>query len=172
MNSSTRIRIMVMMFFNYLIWSAWYVTIGTFMGQTLKFEGAEIGLVYSALSIAAILSPVFIGKIADRYFASEKVLGVLHLMCAALMYFAAIQDNFLWMYIAILLYSLCYMPTIALTNAIAMAQMKDPGKEFPLIRVFGTLGWIVMGIMLSYWKIEAQNTPLIISAVVSLFFGL
>ena len=172
MKTSSGIRITIMMFFEYFVWSAWYVTIGTFMGQTLKFDGTEIGLVYSALSIAAILSPVFVGKIADRYFASQNVLGVLHLLCAGLMYFASVQEDFLFMYIAILLYSMCYMPTIALTNAIAMSQMENPGKQFPYVRVFGTIGWIVMGLILGFLKIEAQSIPLLISAGVSLFFGL
>ena len=171
MKQSSGIKITVMMFFEYLVWSAWYVTIATFMGQTLKFDGTEIGLVYSALSIAAILSPVFVGKIADRYFSSQNVLGALHLICATLMYFASIQEDFLFMYVAILLYSMSYMPTIALTNAIAMSQMENPGKQFPMVRVFGTIGWIVMGLILGYFEIEAKSTPLLISSVVSLFFG-
>ena len=131
------------MLLEYFIWGAWYVTMGTYMSEFLKSSGVQIGAAYSALAIATMISPFFIGMVADRYFAAQRIMGFLHLIGAALLFFATqVMDNtaFYWV---ILFYSLLYMPTIALSNSIAFQQMTDPGKQFPWIRVFGTLGWPV-----------------------------
>ena len=151
----TKISVMLssMMFLQYYIWGAWYVTMGTYMGEILKSTGLNIGEAYSAVAIATIFSPFFVGMIADRFFAAQKIMGVLHLLGAALLFYAtkATNDNFYWV---ILIYSLLYMPTIALSNSVAFAQMTDPGKQFPWIRVFGTLGWIAAGIVIGWIGIE------------------
>ena len=146
MNFNTRSLLSLMMFLQYFIWGAWYVTMGTYMGQHLASSGVQIGAAYSALAIATMISPFFVGLIADRYFAAQNMMGVLHLVGAALLFLATkITDNTIF-YWVILVYSLLYMPTIALSNNVAFTQMSDPGKQFPWIRVFGTVGWIVAGI--------------------------
>src|ERR1700750_1359552 len=148
MNSNKVVLLSLMMFLQYFIWGAWYVTMGTYMGEHLKSSGGQIGAAYSALAIATMISPFFIGMIADRFFSAQKIMGLLHLVGAGLLFLATtITANgaFYWV---ILLYSLLYMPTIALSNSIAFHQMSDPGRQFPWIRVFGTVGWIIAGLVI------------------------
>ena len=172
MKTNTGILLALMMFLEYFIWSSWYVTMGTYMGENLNATGVQIGAAYSALAIATIISPFFVGMIADRFFAAQKMMGVLHLAGAALLYYATkITDNtaFYWV---ILIYSLLYMPTIALSNSVAFRQMTDPGKQFPWIRVFGTVGWIVAGLTIAYLAIEKSSNTFNMAAIVSLVLGL
>ena len=169
----TKISVLLssMMFLQYYIWGAWYVTMGTYMGEVLKSSGMNIGAAYSAGAIATIISPFFVGMIADRFFAAQKIMGVLHLLGAALLYYATQvnKDSFYWV---ILVYSLLYMPTIALSNSVAFAQMTDAGKQFPWIRVFGTLGWIAAGLIISQLGIEKTEGTFYVAAGVSAFLGL
>jgi nucleoside transporter len=128
------------------------------MGEYLHASGTQIGAAYGALAIATIISPFFIGFIADKYFAAQRIMGVLHIVGAVLLFVATqISDNtaFYWL---VLVYSMLYMPTIALSNNIAFAQMNDPGKQFPWIRVFGTLGWILAGILISKLGFDKENS--------------
>src|SRR5882762_1623600 len=148
MNQTTRIQLSVLMFLEFFIWGAWYVTMGTYLDKVLHATGVQVGAAYSAMAIATIISPFFVGMIADRFFAAQKVLGVLHLAGAALLYELTTlsnPDSFYWI---VLVYSLLYAPTLALANSVAFRQMKDPGKEFASIRVLGTIGWIVTGWLL------------------------
>lgn len=164
-------KLSVMMLLEYFVWGAWYVTMGTYMSEFLKSSGIQIGAAYSALAIATIISPFFIGMVADRYFAAQRIMGVLHLLGAALLFFATtITDNtaFYWV---ILVYSLMYMPTIALSNSIAFQQMTDPGKQFPWIRVFGTIGWIVAGILIGNLGIEKTASTFYMAAIASALLG-
>jgi MFS family permease len=169
----TKIGVMLssMMFLQYYVWGAWYVTMGTYMGEVLKSSGVDVGAAYSAGAIATIISPFFVGMIADRFFAAQKIMGVLHLIGAALLLYATQVTNtgFYWV---ILVYSLMYMPTIALSNSVAFAQMTDPGKQFPWIRVFGTLGWIAAGLIISKLGIEKTAGSFQVAAVVSAILGL
>jgi len=153
-----RAQLSFMMLLEYFIWGSWYVTLGTYMTEYLHASGAQIGAAYGALAIATIISPFFVGFIADKYFAAQKIMGVLHLIGAALLFFATqISDNtaFYWI---VLFYSLLYMPTIALSNNIAFSQMSDPGKQFPWIRVFGTLGWILAGVLISALALDKEQS--------------
>lgn len=162
-------KLSLMMLLEYFIWGSWYVTMSTYMSTFLNSSGIQIGAAYSALAIATMISPFFVGMVADRFFSAQKIMGVLHLVGAVLLYLATqITDNtaFYWI---VLFYSLCYMPTIALSNSIAFSQMNDPGKQFPWIRVFGTVGWIVAGLMLT--KVSLQNT-FIMAASASFALGL
>jgi len=170
MNMKTGISLAIMMFLQYYIWGAWYVTMGTYMGDVLKSSGVEIGAAYSAGAIATIISPFFVGMIADKFFAAQKIMGVLHLIGGVLLYLATTVDNssFYWV---ILIYSLLYMPTIALSNSVAFAQMTDPGKQFPWIRVFGTLGWIAAGLIISKLGIEKTAGTFHVAAGVSAILG-
>jgi nucleoside transporter len=154
MKSTVSVLLCLMMFVEYFIWGSWYVTMSTFMGQNLHSSGIQIGAAYSALAIATMISPFIVGLIADRFFAAQRIMGVLHLLGAVLLFLATtvtLNGPFYWI---ILVYSLLYMPTIALSNSIAFNQMSDPGKQFPWIRVFGTLGWIVAGLLIGnlHWE--------------------
>ena len=149
MRLDLRLRLSAMMFVQFFIWGAWYVTAPSYLGR-IGFTGNDISWTYSVGPIAAIVSPLFVGIVADRFFAVERVLGVLHLLAGAVMYLAtrmmehgatppAING-------ALLGYTLCYFPTLALSNSLAMRNLQDPQAQFPGIRVLGTLGWIVAGL--------------------------
>jgi nucleoside transporter len=148
MKSTTRVQLSAMMFLEFFIWGSWYVTMGTYLDKVLHADGVQIGAAYSAMAIATIISPFFVGMIADKFFAAQKVMGVLHLAGAALLYLLTTIDNANSFYWVLLFYSLMYAPTLALSNSVAFRQMKDPGKEFPSIRVLGTIGWIATGWLL------------------------
>ena len=172
MRAKTVIVLSVMMFLQYYIWGSWYVTMGTFMTEFLKSTGIQIGAVYSALAIATMISPFFIGMVADRFFAAQRLMGLLHILGGLLLFLASkVESNGVFYWI-ILLYSLAYMPTIALSNSVAFRQMTDPGKQFPLIRVFGTVGWVVAGFMIALLGIEKTPSTFYMGAVVSIILGL
>jgi Nucleoside H+ symporter. len=171
MKTNTGVLLGLMMFLEYFIWGSWYVTMGTYMGEKLESSGVQIGAAYSALAIATMISPFFVGMIADRFFAAQRIMGVLHLLGAALLLIATqITDNTIF-YWVILFYSMLYMPTIALSNSVAFHQMNDPGKQFPWIRVFGTLGWIAAGLLIGLLAIEKTADTFMIAATVSALLG-
>jgi nucleoside transporter len=172
MKNRTGFLLAIMMFFEYFIWGAWYVTMGTYMGEHLHASGFQIGAAYSALAIATMISPFFVGLIADRFFAAQRIMGVLHLVGGALLFLATKIENNDAFYWIILAYSLLYMPTIALSNNVAFTQMNNPGKQFPWIRVFGTLGWIVAGLFIGKLGIEKTSSTFYMAAAVSAGLGL
>ena len=150
MNKSIQTQLSFMMFLQFFIWGAWFVTLGTFLGSNMSATGGQIAQAFSTQSWGAIIAPFIIGMIADRYFNAEKILGVLHLAGAGLMYLMAQTTDFGTFYPYVLGYMIAYMPTLALVNSVAFNQMKDPAKEFSYIRVWGTIGWIVAGLSISY----------------------
>lgn len=165
-------RLSFMMLLQYFVWGAWYVTLSTYMARELGASGSQIGNAYNALAIATMISPFFVGMVADRFFAAQKIMGVLHLGGAALLYFASMVQNDAGFYWLVLTYSLLYMPTIALSNNIAFQAMTDPGRMFPWIRVFGTVGWIVAGLMIFALEIEGTAFTFQMAAIASVALGL
>ena len=150
MKSLTKIQLSCMMFLQFFIWGGWFVTLGTFLGNNLNATGGQIAMAFSTQSWGAIIAPVFIGLIADRYFNAERILGVLHLLGSVLLLLMSQTDHFSIFYPYVFGYMLLYMPTLALVNSVSFNQMKDTAAEFPLIRTFGTIGWIISGIVISY----------------------
>jgi nucleoside transporter len=172
MRLSVRLYLSSLMFLEYFVWGAWYVTMGSYILSGLKGDAIQVGVSYANLSIAAIISPFFVGLIADRFFSAQKVLGILHLAGAATLYLVSMTNDFNTFWWLILIYTLLYMPTTSLANSISFSQMKDSGKEFPAIRVFGTIGWIAAGLLISFLNIESSADTFRIAAGCSLLLGI
>ena len=172
MSSTTWVKLAALMFLQYFVWGAWSVTMGTWLGQTLKFSGQEVGLAFGTTAVAAMVSPFFVGLVADRYLATQRILAALHLVGGGILLFASYQTRFGSFYAVLLAYALCYMPTLALSNSLSFRQMKDPGSEFPGIRVLGTIGWIVAGLVIGSLGLEATAQPMRIAAGASVLLGL
>ena len=181
MKSTTRLQLSIMMFLNFFIWGSWFVTLGTFLTNNLNASGGEIGSVFSTQSWGAIIAPFIIGLIADRYVNAEKILGMLHIAGALLMYQMYGANDISAFYPYVLVYMILYMPTLALVNSVSFNQMSDPEKEFSGVRVWGTVGWIVAGLLISFlfhWD-SAENTKegllkntFLMSGLASLLLGL
>ncbi len=172
MKITTRLQLSTMMLLQYFIWGAWYVTMSTFLSKTLHCTDVEVGSAYGFTALAFIISPFFTGLVADRFFDSEKILGVLHIVGAGLLYMMSQSTSFDVFFWLLVIYMLLYAPTIALTSSVAMQQIANPEKDFPSIRVFGTGGWIVAGLLISGLSIsEASAEPFFLAAVASLILG-
>jgi nucleoside transporter len=145
-----KFRLSLMMFLEFFVWGGWFVTLGSYLGASLSASGAQIGLAYATQSWGAIVAPFIFGLIADRYFNAERVLAAAHLVGGVLMLALARSATFAAFYPLLLVYMILYMPTLALANSVAFRQLRDPSREFSAIRVWGTVGWIVAGLCISY----------------------
>lgn len=174
-------RLSAMMFLQFFIWGGWFVTLGTFLAHNLGATGSQTGMAFSTQSWGAIIAPFIVGLIADRYFNAERILGILHLVGAVLLYQLYLAENFATFYPYVLAYMILYMPTLALVNSVAFRQMNDPAREFSKIRVWGTIGWIVAGLVISYlfsWDSQEaiaagmMKNTFLMCAIASLALGL
>jgi nucleoside transporter len=175
MTTGIRVKLSAMMFLEFFIWGAWFVTMGTYLGKSLHASGTQNATAYATQALGAIVAPFIIGLIADRYFSAQKILGVLHIIGAGLLYYESKAPNFDTFYPGILAYMILYMPTLALVNSVSFKQMVNPSKEFPPIRVFGTLGWIVAGLLIGWLNWEASNSlalTFLMAAIASVALGL
>lgn len=177
MKLNTRVQLCVMMFLNFFIWGIWFVTMGTYltMGK-IGASGGQTGLAYGTQCLGAIIAPFIIGMIADKFFAAQKILGVLHLVGAALLWFIATQHSFGSFYTLLLIYMILYMPTLALVNSIALKQVTNAEKQFSGLRMWGTIGWIVAGLIILWMAWEKNPATLSVTykvaGVIAAFFGI
>ena len=172
MTAAIRARLGAMMFLEYFIWGAWYVTLGTWLARGLHFSGEQIGLAAGATAVGAMIAPFLVGLLADKFFDTRFVLVALHGVGAALLALAARQSSFGSLYAFLLLYCLAYMPTLSLTNSLAFRQMRDPKVEFGPIRVLGTAGWIVAGLLVGSLGLESTAHPAQLAAAASAVMAL
>jgi hypothetical protein len=171
LKTSTYLQLSFMMFLEYAIWGVWYVTLGNYL-TSIGFQGTDVGKAYSTMAWGSIAAAFFVSLIADKYFAAQKLTGILHLVAGLLMFWVSrIHEPNLFFWV-LLLYMIFYMPTIALTNAIAFRHTPEAGKQFPRIRVLGTIGWIAAGITISITNIELGPYPMVIAAVLSILMGI
>lgn len=177
---SVRIRLGIMMFLQYAIWGAWAPVLSEYLLNDLGFSGIQVGIIYSLLPLATIIAPFVGGQIADRYFSSEKFIAFLQLTGGALLIFISTVSDYTTMMWLMLLYCLLYAPTLALTNSVAFINLKNSEKEFGIIRVWGTIGWIVAGLGLSGWRLlskssealSVQGDTLLLAGVFSIIMGI
>ncbi len=166
-----RLKLSVLMFLQFFMWGAWYGQVTKYLGVKLHATGVQQGAAFSTFSIAMIVAPFFVGMIADRYFAAQKVLGVLNLLGAVVLFFLIRVDNpdqFFWV---LLLYCITFAPTLALVTSIAMQQMTSPEKEFPAIRVLGTIAWIAVTNLVGYYGFGDTVTIFQVSMYTSVVLG-
>lgn len=171
MQSSLKIKLSLFMFLQYFIWSSWYMTLGSYLG-TLGFTGTEIGATYGAFAWGAILSPFIVGLIADRFFASEKIIAVLGIAGGLVMFYVPQLKTFGSVYPTLILYCTLYAPTLALGNSISMTHLADAKKDFPFVKIFSAVGWIAGGVVLSQLKGEQSSLQYYLAGGTSLVFGL
>ena len=175
MTTGIRIKLSTMMFLEFFIWGAWFVTMGTYLTTTLHATGTQNAGAYATQSLGAIIAPFVIGLIADKFFSAQRILGVLHLVGAGLLYYESTAPDFATFYPGILAYMIIYMPTLALVNSVSFKQMQDPSKDFPLVRVWGTFGWIIAGLAIGYLNWEQSGSLVLtfkMAAGASLILGL
>jgi nucleoside transporter len=172
MKLAVRLQLSTMMFLEFFIWGAWFVTMGTFLFNNLHTNASDVGFAYLTQSIGAIVAPFIVGLIADRFAPAQLILGILHLVGAFLLWLAGSAADFASFYPLLLIYMILYMPTLALVNSISFRQMDDPSKKFPAIRVWGTIGWIIAGLTIGWLAWEKANTLSLTFKMASVASGL
>ena len=168
---SLRFRLAALLFGEFVIWGLWFVSLGSWLGAALHFSGPQIGMIYGTLALAGLVTPMLGGAIADRLAHSERMLAILHGVGGVLLLAAARQSTFTALYVAILLYALCYLPTLALVPSLAMRHLSAPAAEYPALRTLGTIGWIVAGLAVGALGLELSPLPMQLAGIVSLVFA-
>ena len=148
-HSYVRTRLSVMMFLEFFVWASWFVPVGGYITGTLQFSGDQIGWIFATTALGAIIAPLFVGYVADRLFSTERVLCVLHIIGGICLCLAAEQERFPLLMTLLMINGLCFMPTLALANSLAFRNIDDP-DTFPRIIVWGTIGWIVSGLIVGF----------------------
>lgn len=173
MQTQLKAKLAVFMFLQYFIWGSWYVSMATYLGKTLQFEGGQIGLAYGAFAIGAMISPFFVGLIADRYFSSEKLLAFLGILGGLLMFVLPKLTTFSSFYPMLIIYCATYVPMLALGNSLSLHHLADPKRDFPLVKTLSAIGWIAGGVTLSVvFKGEQSAIQFYLAGTVSILLGL
>ena len=170
--SKLKVQLSIFMFLQYFIWGAWYMSLGVYLATQLKFTGGQIGVAYGAFAIGSMISPFFVGLVADRYFASERILGVLGLAGGLAMFALAQTASFSGFYTTLIVYCALFAPTLALGNSLSLHHLADSPKDFPQVKIFAAIGWIVGLVALSLLQGEGSVTQFYLAGVASLVFGL
>ncbi len=170
-SGSIQLRLAALLLGQYLLWGIWFVSLGSWLGATLHFDGGQIGMIYGTFAIAGMLSPMLGGAAADRLAHTERILALLHGIGGVLLLVASTQRSFSGLYTLVLLYALCYLPTLALVPSLAMRHLAAPAREYPKLRAIGTVGWIVGGLIVGAFALELTAVPMRIAGVMSLLFA-
>lgn len=165
-------RLSIFMFIQYLIWGSWYVSMGSYLFNTLKFSGDQIGLAYGAFAIGAMVSPFLTGLLADRWFATQKMIGVFNLVGAGLLFLLSTFTTFNTFYPVLIAYCALYVPTLSLANSLSFHHLADAPKDFPRVKIWSAFGWIVAGLLVSWLNAENTSLQFILAAIISLALGL
>lgn len=169
-----RVRLSGLMLGEFFVWGAWFVTLGTFLTQRMGASGGEIALAFLTQSLGAVIAPFIVGLIADQFFPAQRILGVLHVVGGVLLFIASLMTDFGPFFAVILIYMILFMPTLALANSVSFRQMRTPETQFPGVRVFGTLGWIIAGLLIGFLGWEGNQTldwTFKMAAIVSVALG-
>ena len=172
MQTSLKVQLSIFMFLQYFIWGSWYVSMGVYLGKTLGFDGAEIGAAYGAFAVGSMISPFFVGLIADRFFASERLLGLLGIIGGALLICLPSMTTFGTFYPLLIVYCATYAPTLALGNSLSLHHLRDANRDFPQVKVFSAVGWIGGGVLLAYITDASSPDQFYLAGAVSIVFGL
>ncbi|MCA1685393.1 MAG: MFS transporter, partial [Planctomycetia bacterium] len=171
MNQTRLLRLWVMAFLQYFVFGAWYVTMGTYLTETLGCSGGQVGLAYGTPALGAMIAPFFVGMVADRFFATETIMAALHLLGAVLLYAVSQLTTFTTIYPALIVYASAYMATLALTNSLTLHQLDEPDRQFPLVMSMGSVGWIVAGLVIGQLGVEKSAAQFRIAALASAVMG-
>ncbi len=166
------VRLWIMVFLHYFVWGAWYVMLSTYLSETLKFEGWQIGLAYGSTAVGAMVSPFIVGIVADRFFATQRILAFLHLVGAGLLYWVSTTKNFGSFYPVLVAYTISYMAGHGLTSTLTLHHSKNPAKEFPLVMLMASVGWIAAGLSVSWLKLEDNAGMFHLASGAALVMGL
>ncbi len=172
MDLTVRMKLSVMMFLQYFVWGAWFVSMGSYISNSLGFSDPQKGMIYSTSPIGAMVAPFFVGMIADRFFATQRILSVLHLVGAGLLVGLSLTSEYAVFLPLMILFFLCYMPTLPLTNSLSFTHMSDPERQFPGVRVLGTIGWIAAGLLVGMTKIADSPLPFQLGAGAAVLMSL
>ena len=166
------VRLWIMVFLHYFVWGAWYVMLSTYLSESLKFEGWQIGLAYGSTAVGAMVSPFIVGIVADRFFATQRILAFLHLVGAGLLYWVSTTKNFGSFYPVLVAYTISYMAGHGLTSTLTLHHSKNPAKEFPLVMLMASVGWIAAGLSVSWLKLEDNAGMFHLASGAALVMGL